>query len=290
MESIDPVLFKQFERERASLPEDSLFLGESINITDVLKAYYLIVDYFLATGEGEAVLAGLKDGGLLCSALGRQNVSFGGKKKWKDSLDIGASLFYGMVKNHAFHDGNKRVSLLILLYHLWKAGRIPTCKKKELEQLTVRVAANELASYGRQYLVFSRTEDPEVKFISDFVKRNTRRIDKNYYPLTYREFNARLSTYDCKLDDPSGGFISVYKQVVKTRFLRPSITEWKKVYHIGFSGWTKQIRLKAVKETLKSLELTADKGIDSTVFFKGGEPLSYLIEEFEQPLMRLKDK
>lgn len=116
-----------------------------IKPSDVLRAHYLITDYFV--NEGEKVLYGVKTPDLLYSAVNRQEVVFGGKNKWNNPLEKCATLFYGLVKNHAFHDGNKRTALLIVLYNLHLIGRTPTENQKDFEQLTVRIASNNLSDY-----------------------------------------------------------------------------------------------------------------------------------------------
>ena len=57
------------------------------------------------------MLIGVRDLNLLGSAIGRQSASFGGKTKYTNPVDICATLFYGLVKNHSFSDGNKRTAL-----------------------------------------------------------------------------------------------------------------------------------------------------------------------------------
>ena len=90
-----------------------------ITVEDVLRAYFILADYFTDDSSGaqkESMLVGLRSEELLASALSRQIVSFDGKTKYSNPIDICSTLFFGLVKNHAFLDGNKRVSLLILLY------------------------------------------------------------------------------------------------------------------------------------------------------------------------------
>lgn len=288
MDLIAQHLKEDYYRFHKEIPENMPFTGNLIGYEEVLKAHYLICDYFEnSTGQGSVY--GVKNFNLLGSALGRQLVSFGGRQKWTQFHEISATLFFGLVKNHAFHDGNKRTALLILIYQLYKYGRILDCNKKEFEKLTVDIASNSLSSY-RGYS--KKLADAEVKLIADFIRRKTREIDKRYYPLTYREFNRNLNRFNCYLDEPSGGYISVFKKEIvrkKYRFwLTKEITT--KVFHIGFNGWKNQVRPKAVKEVLKATGLTAEHGIDSQIFYKSGDPMAYLIEEFEGPLLRLKDK
>ena len=288
MDSISQHLKEDYDRFCKQIPDNNEFTCPLISYEDVLRAHYLISDYFEST-TGENCIYGVKNFNLLGSALGRQTVSFHGLKKWSQFQEISGTLFFGLVKNHAFHDGNKRTALLILIYQLFKYGRVLSCNKKEFEKLTVDVASNKLKSHKG---FPKKNPDGEVKFISDFIRRNTRKIDKRYYPLTFREFNTHLNRFDCYLDNPSGGFISVFKKEIvpkKYRFWKTKEVTTK-VFQIGFNGWKKQVRPKAVKETLKATGLTSENGIDSQIFYNGGDPMSLLIEEFEGPLGRLKDK
>lgn len=201
-------------------------------------------------------------------------------------------MFFGLVKNHPFHDGNKRTALLALLYQLQQSKRVPDASQKEFETLTVRVAESGLEKYSN-YNSFCKPglkkEDSAVYFIADFLRKKTRILNSSYKPLTFFEFNAILKQYDCFMDNPSGNYINVYKTITKRCFIFKK-TFSSRVLQIGFPGWRKQINQKAFKETLKALDLTPDRGFDRKVFFENAEPLYKLIYDFEGPLRRLKDK
>lgn len=62
-----------------------------ITVEDVLRAYFILADYFTDDSGGhqkESMLVGLRSEQLLASALSRQCVSFGGKCKYSDPIDI----------------------------------------------------------------------------------------------------------------------------------------------------------------------------------------------------------
>lgn len=263
--------------------------SETISEHDVLKAHYLIVDYFLE--EDQNIYYGLKNYGLLSSAVNRQHIEFGGIKKWKTSYQRMATLFFGLTKNHAFHDGNKRTALLSLLFQLHKNNLQLSYKKEKLEELAIRIASNQLDIYGK-YNNYKDKDDPEVEFIADYIKSITKKYNKRYYALTYAEFNFNLKKYNVYLDEPSGGYINVFKIKIKkgiTTFFKEKQVRIK-IMQIGFPGWKKQINSRATKEVLKKTGLTAENGIDSDVFYHNAEPLYLLINEFNEPLRRLKDK
>ncbi len=58
--------------------------------------------------------------GKLESCLAVPFQSFEGKKFYKGLLEKAAVLFYLMIKNHPFENGNKRIAMTTLLYFLFK--------------------------------------------------------------------------------------------------------------------------------------------------------------------------
>ncbi len=56
---------------------------------------------------------GIRDMGLIESALARPKASFGGQDLYPGVLDKAAALFHSLIFNHAFTDGNKRTALTV---------------------------------------------------------------------------------------------------------------------------------------------------------------------------------
>ncbi|MBR5989816.1 MAG: Fic family protein [Prevotella sp.] len=262
---------------------------------DVMKAHYFLSDYFLS--EGESVRFGILNFSMLSSAVSRQNVSYGDLKKWDSPLEIIATLVYGLTKNHAFNDGNKRTALLVLLLALKKIKRQANGFKKDFEQLLIRIAANQLSQY-KEYKQFEKDNDAEVLFIADFIRRKTRKIDREFHSLTYEEFNSKLKDFGVWLDHPQHNTINVYKKeklrlskkITNALKLRHSKSQDGRILQIGFKGWKCQVNPKALKSVLQATGLTPEEGIDSKVFYYGADPEYKLIEEYYSVLKRLKDK
>jgi death-on-curing protein len=135
---------KEFERWSKYFERDDAYETiDTIGLVDVLRAHFLIADYFYGEGYGIAGV-GPRDANLLHSSVYRQFVSFGGKDKWTTSFEKCATLLYGLVKDHPFHDANKRTGLLTMLFFLNKMGRYPVVKQKELENFVVDIAEDRL--------------------------------------------------------------------------------------------------------------------------------------------------
>ena len=260
----------------------------NIGLRDVLRAHFLICDYFYGEGYGIGGI-GPRDANLLHSAVYRQFSGFDGKDKWETSYERCATLIFGLVKDHPFHDANKRTALLVLLYFLIQTNRAPTVGQKELENFIVKIADDKLRQYRRLQALVSQTDDPEIYFIADYLRRNSRLLDKRYYTITYKELDSRLKEFGYCLNNPHKNFIDVCR-IEKRRgifgFGRVR-TELSKVAQIGFPGWKRQVGKGAISTVRNKTELMPEKGVDSASFYRGTDPLYALIAQYSGPLERL---
>ena len=267
MEHIDPKLLLDYERWEKSITEDPYENSQCLGILDVLKAHYLVVDFFATLGEGVGGV-GPRNINLLHSAMHRQHCGFEKKKKWSSIYHICATLFYGLIEDHPFHDANKRTAFVALLFHLWKIGKTPTVKRKEFEELAVRIASKSLSRY-KAYKESKEKFDQEVNFIADFLRRTTRDINRSEYLITYNELDKILDRYDYFLVNPENNKIDVMHRITYMKGLfrpKPIIIE-KRVRTIGFPGWKKQVSTDDIRKVRRITDLNPENGIDSETFF-----------------------
>ena len=78
------------------------------NKENVLSIYEVLT---LKTGG----TVGIRDEGLLASALEAPYQTFSGVDLFPTLLEKGVRLGFGLVSNHPFVDGNKRIGILIML-------------------------------------------------------------------------------------------------------------------------------------------------------------------------------
>lgn len=86
---------------------------------------------------------GLRDGGLLESAIGSALASFGGVEIYPTLEEKAARLAYALISNHAFFDGNKRIGVLAMLSLLSLNGAPISPTDEDLASLGLGVAAGE---------------------------------------------------------------------------------------------------------------------------------------------------
>ena len=86
---------------------------------------------------------GIRDMGLLESALESPFQSYDGKELYPSIQAKAARLCYGLVKNHAMVDGNKRIGCHAMLVFLALNGYEMEYTQKELSKLILDVAADK---------------------------------------------------------------------------------------------------------------------------------------------------
>lgn len=84
---------------------------------------------------------GIRDEGLLESALTAPFQSFGGVEQYPSIQQKAARLGYGLVKNHAFLDGNKRIGTHAMLVFLELNGIPLEYTQEELSGIILEIAA-----------------------------------------------------------------------------------------------------------------------------------------------------
>jgi death-on-curing family protein len=277
----------EYERWFGRVGEEVYSSPSTLGIHDVLQAHFLIANYFYLEGAGLGGV-GPMNLDLLHSTIYRQHVSSGSVRKWTDKFDICATLIFGIVKNHAFHDANKRTAFLTALLFLKRAGRTPAVGHKEFENFFVDIADDKLGKYDR-YKKLKRENDPdaEVKMISYYLRSKTRELDKKFYSITFRELKRILNGFGCDIDNPHNNTIDVFKDFKVKRLFRSPIVERRRVGQVGFPSWGKQVGQGAIITVRKVCGLTADDGVDSQSFYNAVQDLETLIAHYQEPLKSL---
>lgn len=92
--------------------------------------------------------SGLRDEGMLDSALNTPFQTFGGEDVYPSTQQKAARLCFGLVKNHPFVDGNKRIGTHAMLVFLALNGIELEYTQTELSDVILRLAAGEIPSSG----------------------------------------------------------------------------------------------------------------------------------------------
>ena len=110
---------------------------KALSLEQVLRLHARLIERF----GGET---GVRDLGLLESALARPFAEFGGVEAHSQVHEKAAALMHGLATNHPFVDGNKRVALAALLIFLDVNGYRLAMASEERYELTMQVASGSL--------------------------------------------------------------------------------------------------------------------------------------------------
>ena len=120
------------------------------------KDKVLLLHQLIAQETGGSV--GVRDEGLLESALEAAFSGFGGEEFYPSKEEKGARLGYNLISNHAFVDGNKRIGMYVMLTFLEVNGIRMDCTNDEVATVGLAVASGEM-DYD-QLLHWVRTHRP----------------------------------------------------------------------------------------------------------------------------------
>ena len=120
----------------------------------ISKEHILLLYKYLSEETGGSI--GIRDEGLLDSALENAFSGFGEIEFYPSKEEKGARLGYSLINSHAFVDGNKRIGLYVMLSFLEMNGIKLSYTDSELVQIGLSLASGtmsyeELLSWVRNH-------------------------------------------------------------------------------------------------------------------------------------------
>lgn len=113
-------------------------MTDFLSVADVLSIHADQMDLY---GGGH----GVRDMGLLESAVAQPQASFGGQYAHAGIFEMAAAYMFHIVQNHPFLDGNKRAGLVAAVVFLDINGVEIEAPKGSLYDLTMSVATGRIA-------------------------------------------------------------------------------------------------------------------------------------------------
>ena len=96
----------------------------------------------IAEGTGSSI--GVRDEGLLESALEAAFSTFGGQELYPTKEEKGARIGFNLISNHAFVDGNKRIGMHVMLIFLLVNGIRLNCSNEDVVEAGLGVASGTM--------------------------------------------------------------------------------------------------------------------------------------------------
>lgn len=88
--------------------------------------------------------AGVRDFGLLDSALESIYATFDGRELYPTKEEKAARLGYSLIVNHAFVDGNKRIGMYVMLIFLEANGIHVVSDNEDITRVGIAIASGEM--------------------------------------------------------------------------------------------------------------------------------------------------
>ena len=108
-----------------------------ILLEEILKLHDASIDYY-----GGA--KGIRDIGLLESAIARPFQTFGGEDLYPTAFGKAAALGESLIINHPFIDGNKRTGFLAIITFLLECNLSVNANKEDAYNFTIQISTGEI--------------------------------------------------------------------------------------------------------------------------------------------------
>ncbi len=263
---------------------------EMISMDDVIYIHErLVVD--AQESDDPISPPGVKDHGLLESAISRQHAGYDGQLKYDDPIANAATLCYGICCNHALHNGNKRTALVSMLCHLDKNGYTfnNRTNQQDLYSFMINVARHSLVN-KKKLKKTTDISDLEVTAMTQWISKRSRRIEKGERTLSYSDLEKLLRQHDIYFENHKNNYVDVIKYSTQKQrtswFTSKEIQISEKIANIPYwpgrtvgKGLIKSIRQKA--------KLTADDGFDSALFYGTETTPDDFVQKYKKVLRML---
>jgi death-on-curing family protein len=255
---------------------------QQVSLEEVCQIHSQLEEEFAAAAD-PILPPGVRDAGLLESAVHRPETSLGGQLKYESAEGAAAALLHSLTHNHPFFNGNKRTALVSALVSLDRNNILLTCSEDEVFRFVLRVAQHRIVPIG-----WSHRADREVMTIADWIFKNSRAIERGERLIKWRELRKILMRFDCRLEGPlPGNKMKIRRTVTKTGFLGLR-SRRELIAHAWYADEGREIAQDHLHYLRHELELDDQSGYDSVYFYgtDSREPDEF-IAKYQNILRRL---
>lgn len=141
-------------------------------IVDFIMEDILHFHKTLESDEELKTNSAIRDSGLLESAVNNPFQTFGGEDLYPTIFDKAAQLAYGLVKNHGFVDGNKRVAVHAMEVYLELNDYKMNFSQEEIVKIGMDLAEDKLSAEDLSKMLKRKTVLNLIEFFETHVKAN----------------------------------------------------------------------------------------------------------------------
>lgn len=236
-----------------------------LSVEEVL-AIHEALELEFATSPDPITPSGVRDQGLLESAVYRAQTSLGEDVKYPTAQMVAAAYLHSLIHNHPFHNGNKRTGLVTMLASLDRNNILLSCTEQEVFRYVLRVAQHRLISSA-----WSNLADQELIAIAEWINSNSRTLEKGDRPIKWRELRRNLVRLGCTLDAPQpGNRIKIHRAITEKRLFGRS-RQRALIFTAGYAGEGREVPREYLHDIRQHLKFDDESGYDSGYFY-GTDP------------------
>lgn len=238
------------------------------SVTEILALHEMLVKLFEDSSDPIAP-SGVKSQALLESAQGRPFTSIGKIEKYPDFYLKAAALFHSLTKNHAFHNGNKRTALVVLLTMLNRNDKVlkQSVNDDELYDFVLSVTADTFMLNGQTASV-----DNVVNEVSKWIKSHTESCIAKFSDMATVEFVEKCRLAGCHVKRSTNGKYAISKDM----------------HSVSIGKNNRKLSGNVIRSYLRRLKLTAtSSGVTRIEFTEGVTCEREQIRRFMTTLSRL---
>lgn len=267
----------------------------TLSSEEVMELHKILCNNYKLLPEMEPISPpGIKNRDMLESAVSRQLVGSGDFYKYDDIFSNCATLVFGLVKNHSFHNGNKRIGFLAMLKHLYTNGHVirPGINHSEIYELLRALADSSLYEHAQQFYqdffkvnrIHLWNDEISIKYLAYWLKKNTefKRKKIKQKSLSVNDLERILKAKQLSTDF-SGKYLSVER---KNSFFGDLLGKkpFKRQYIIKDS---RNVAFNLIDQIRKDFEITFLDGVDNSSFYNDEEILNNEIVSYKRIIYKL---
>jgi death-on-curing family protein len=222
---------------------------------------------------------GVKNHSVLASSVFRQHTGSDGWYKYDTPFKNCATLIYGIIKNHPFHNGNKRVAFLAMIKHLFENGYVvtPDTKHDDIYDVLLAIADNNLEEeFGKfeKGKPFGNTkkekwsDEKNIEVLAHWLRSICE--SKNYCiksKVRVQKLNELLEKKGV-FTEINGTWLTLYQ--LRDKKLLGFLPSGKEKYNIktyGMGNSLSEVGIKVINQIRRDYGLTHKDGFDNISFY-----------------------
>ena len=229
---------------------------------DIIAIHQVLVSDF-ANDKDPIAPPGVKEPGLIGSAVNRPRTSIGDELKYPTIEMAAAALMHSIVHNHCFCNGNKHTALVAMLTFLDHNSFIATCDETELIRFTLDLA--------RHRLVPSHYDDlpnREVLAAAQWIRAHSRAVERGERPIPWLRLKRILRSYGCEFSTPGRGNRLNITRTVDAQKRRRRQQQRTLHIQVQYASDGQEVARNTISDIRRELELDEEHQVDSAAFYE----------------------